>query len=58
MPKKQKAGRSKKAARKKAPPKTGKSQRERFIEAARVVGVDESGKEFDVALKKIIRPRE
>ena len=31
-----------------------KSQRERFIEAARAVGVDETGKEFEVGLKKIV----
>jgi hypothetical protein len=31
-----------------------KSQSERFIETARMLGVDESGKEFDRALKKIV----
>jgi hypothetical protein len=31
-----------------------KSQSERFIETARMLGVDESGKEFDRALKRII----
>jgi hypothetical protein len=31
-----------------------KPQRERFIEAARSIGVDETGKEFDMALKKIV----
>lgn len=31
-----------------------KTQSERFIEAARAIGVDESGKEFERALKKII----
>lgn len=34
-----------------------KTQRERFIEAARSIGVDESGQEFDRALKKIVPPR-
>ena len=34
-----------------------KSQSERFIETARMLGVDESGKEFDRALKKIIPAR-
>jgi hypothetical protein len=29
-----------------------KSQRERFIEAARSVGVDETGKEFEAAIRK------
>lgn len=32
-----------------------KEQRERFIKAARAIGVDESGKEFEAALKKITR---
>lgn len=36
-------------------PKDGdKDQRERFIKAARSIGVDESGKEFDKALSKIV----
>jgi hypothetical protein len=30
------------------------TQSERFIEAARIVGVDESGKEFESALKRIL----
>lgn len=34
-----------------------KPQRERFIEAARSIGVDETGKEFEVALGKIVKPR-
>jgi hypothetical protein len=33
---------------------TTKTQAERFIEAARSVGVDESGREFERALKKIV----
>jgi hypothetical protein len=32
-----------------------KTQYERFIQTAREVGVDESGKEFDVAISKIAR---
>jgi hypothetical protein len=36
---------------KEAPQKT---QSERFIEAAREIGVDESGKEFEKALRKIV----
>jgi hypothetical protein len=36
---------------------SGKTQGERFIEAARSVGVDESGKEFDRALKHLTPPR-
>lgn len=42
----------------KGPRNTDKKQSERFIEAARAHGVDESGKEFDLALKKILRPRQ
>lgn len=34
-----------------------KPQRERFIEAARSIGVDETGKDFDSALKRIVPPR-
>jgi hypothetical protein len=34
-----------------------KTQSERFIEAARSIGVDETGREFDRALKKIVPPR-
>lgn len=33
-----------------------KTQRERFIEAARAVGVDETGKEFEKALRKLVPP--
>jgi hypothetical protein len=43
--------------RKAKPKEKEKSQRERFIEAAREVSVDESGKEFELALKKIVPPR-
>ena len=56
MGKKSKVGsvakRPTKAAKKKAKEKT---QRERFIEAARSIGVDETGKEFEAGLKKIIK---
>jgi hypothetical protein len=40
--------------------KAGKErpQREQFIEAARSIGVDETGKEFDTGLKKILKPRQ
>ena len=34
-----------------------KSQSERFIEAARSIGVDESGKEFDRALERLTPPK-
>ncbi len=49
-------GNPKKAEKPKAPEKE-KSQRERFIEAARAVGVDESGEEFESALRKIAPPK-
>jgi hypothetical protein len=50
------------AEKQKDPPKPKKatrekSQRERFIETARAVGVDETGAEFEAALKKIAPPR-
>jgi len=54
MSQKSKVGRSKKTAGKK---KVAKTQAERFIEAARAAGVDESGKEFERALKKIVPPK-
>jgi len=34
-----------------------KPQRERFIKAARAIGVDETGKEFEAGLAKIVRPK-
>ena len=56
MDKKPKA-RASKVAPTKAPKKTKeKSQRERFIEAARVIGVDETGQEFEMAMTKIVPP--
>ena len=44
---------------KKPPPKkmTPAEQSERFIQTAREIGVDESGKEFEAALKRIAPPR-
>lgn len=57
MATKPKAGGSKKKAAKSANPKVSKTQSERFIEAARILGVDESGEEFEKALKKIVRPK-
>lgn len=42
----------------KKPPKTDeKPQRERFIEAAREAGVDETGEAFERAFEKIVPPR-
>ena len=49
---------AKAGAPKKAKPKpklTDKEQSERFIEAARELGVDESGKKFEDSFKKIVR---
>lgn len=40
------------------PPKKEKTQRERFIETARAIGVDETGKEFERALTKIVPPKQ
>ena len=34
-----------------------KSQSERFIETARKLGVDETGKEFERALERIVPPK-
>lgn len=44
------------AAKKKAP-KDERPQSERFIEAAKMSGADESGKAFEKAFKKIAKPR-
>jgi hypothetical protein len=38
-------------------PKAKKSQRERFIETGRALGVDETGAEFERALEKIAPPK-
>jgi hypothetical protein len=43
----------------KAKPKlTDKEQSERFKQAARELGVDESGEEFERAVRKIMEPRQ
>jgi hypothetical protein len=34
-----------------------KPQRERFIEAARAIGVDETGEEFERLFRKIVSPK-
>lgn len=49
MSQKPKAGRSQSAAGKKQ-----KAQSERFIETARAIGVDETGREFERALAKVV----
>lgn len=43
--------------KKKPPDPNEKPQRERFIEAAREVGVDESGEEFERAFRRIVPPK-
>jgi hypothetical protein len=45
------AKRTAKAAKKKE-----ETQKERFIKAARSIGVDETGEEFNAALAKVTRP--
>ena len=39
---------------KKPPPKDEKPQKQRFMEAAKAAEVDESGKEFERAVKKVV----
>ena len=48
-------GTTKRAAKKVS--KKEKTQSERFIEAARELGVAETGVEFDAALRKVLRAR-
>lgn len=55
MAPKPKAGKAAKPHRKTV--EAHKAQSERFIEAARSICVDESGKEFERAFRKIIPPR-
>jgi len=40
--------------KKKAP---AKSQSQRFLEAAKAAGVDESGRAFNMALKKVVKAK-
>jgi hypothetical protein len=54
MASKPKAGAPKKLPEKKM---TQAEQSERFIKTARELGVDETGKEFQAALTKIVPPR-
>lgn len=46
-----------KAGARKSAPSVEKTQSARFIEAARAAGVDETGKDFERALRRIIPPR-
>lgn len=57
MGKKSKVGSVAKRPAKAIPKKTKETQKARFIKAARSIGVDETGKEFDAAIKKIIPPK-
>jgi hypothetical protein len=48
------------AKKAKAKPKrkfTDKAESERFIEAARKLGIEETGEAFEAAFKKIVSPR-
>jgi hypothetical protein len=45
------------AGKAKKPKDTQKAQSARFVEAARIVGVDESGQEFERTIKKLIPPK-
>ena len=56
MARKPEAGSPKKPATKKKAVKL-KSQRERFIETARAIGVDETGKEFESLFRKVATPK-
>jgi len=57
MGKKSKVGSVAKRPTKAAKKKTKETQKERFIKAARSIGVDESGKEFEAAIKRILPPK-
>ena len=57
MATKPKAGGAKKRPAKAALPAKEKSQRERFIESARAVGVDETGKNFERAIDRLMPPK-
>jgi hypothetical protein len=54
MAPKSKAGPAKKKAAKSPDKKEQKTQRERFIETARDLGVDKTGKEFERLVRHII----
>lgn len=41
---------------KKPPPKDEKPQKDRFKEAARKAGADQSGAEFEKVFKKVVKP--
>lgn len=49
---------AKKAKPRKKRPKSGLSQKERFIAYAREVGADETGETFKRAIKKLVRKKQ
>lgn len=55
MATKSKANSTKKKTTSAADKEIQKAQSERFIETARELGVDETGKDFDLAIKRIIK---
>lgn len=57
MGKKSKVGRPAKRPTKTIPKEKKETQKERFIKGARSIGVDESGREFERAIAKIVPPR-
>ena len=57
MDKKSKVGNVAKRPTIAAKKKTKETQKERFIKAARSIGVDKTGKEFDRALTRIVPPK-
>jgi hypothetical protein len=57
MASKPKAGGAKGRPAKAATKTREKSQRERFIEAARIAGVDETGAEFELAVTRLLPPK-
>jgi hypothetical protein len=57
MDRKPKTGSPAKRTAKKKTKEKEKPQSERFIEAARAIGIDETGKEFEAALRKIVTAR-
>jgi hypothetical protein len=57
MGKKSKVGSVAKRPTKTPKKKKEETQKDRFIKAARSIGVDETGKEFEAAIKKIVSPK-
>lgn len=49
--------RGKNVAKKPKPEPDNKEQSSRFVETAKALGVDESGKDFDRAMKSVIPPK-